>query len=137
MKKKVYNENDEIEIRLSPYVKDYYILEWRFKEPRKWLFFNKYDKWKNLYLYSPNAFMTKEDNPDTRFYWNYVLFNLGKNHEVQEYEKIKDTVKTKKDLYGYFKVKELLEQYYHHLEEYNNWRAETSNTVERLTKNNK
>ena len=135
MRKKEYSENDEIEISLSHYVKDCYLLVWRFKEPRKWWFFKKYDKWKVLHLYRPSAFMTKEDDPDDSFYWDYVKFNLGKNHKVQEYEKVKSTVKTKKDLYDYFKVEYSMESYRHQLEEYTKWRMETDNTVERLTNN--
>lgn len=135
MKKKEYDENDEIEIGLSYYVHDCYLLVWRFKEPRKWLFFKRHDKWKNLYLYRPHAFMMKNDDPGDSFYWNYVMFDLGKNHEVQEYEKVKSTVKTKKDLYDYFKVEYSMESYRHQLEEYTKWRMETDNTVERLTNN--
>lgn len=133
MSKKRYTENDEIELRLTHYVSDCYILEWRFKEPRKWWFFKKHDKWRRIEYYQPGIFVPS-DNPDDSSMWFWRSFHLGKKSEVQEYERLKERVKTKKDLYSYFKVKENMGRYYNHLDEHRKWVDEYNATIDRLTK---
>lgn len=117
---KHYTENDEIEIRLVHTVGAYYDLEWRYKKPHKFLFFNIKDNWKILPYYSPAAF-SPDDDPDSEFYWPSVFFNLGKKSDVDEYERLKKTVKTKKDLYSFFHIQEKLEVYKRHMEEHDEW----------------
>ena len=133
MSKKRYTENDEVELRLTHYVSDCYILEWRFKEPRKWWFFKIYDKWKSISYYQ-TALFTPDNNPDDDFYWFWRSFNLGRKSEVQEYERLKERVKTKKDLYSYFRVKENMDIYYHHLDQHRKWLEDYNATIDRLTK---
>lgn len=132
--KKTYTENDEIEIRLVHNVSDHYWLEWRFKEPRKFWIFKKYDKWKGLRYYTPGIF-TPKDNPDDEFNWYFRGFHLGKQSEVEEYDYIVKTVKTKKDLYKYFRVEENIEKYYNHLEQHKKWLNEYYNNVKKYVDN--
>lgn len=131
--KKVYTENDEIEFRLTHYANDYYILEWRFKEPGKFLFFKIYDKWKCLRYYTPGIF-TPEDDPSRDFSWYWRGFHMGKKHEVQEYEHILKNIKTKKALFNYYHVNENIERYEKHLAEHNKWLDETNNNIKKYVK---
>ena len=61
--KKIYNENDEVEIRLKYYVNHTFVLEWRFKEPGRFLFFKVPDKWRRIVLYD-NPYFSPNENPD-------------------------------------------------------------------------
>ena len=131
MKKKIYNENDEIELRLTHNVEDHYWLEWRFKQPREWWFFKIYDKWKSIHYYTPGIF-TPDDDPNDDFNWYWRGFHLGRKAEVQEYEKIKSTIKTKKQLFDYYHVKENIDMYYDHLHKHKKWLDETNATIEKL-----
>ena len=131
MKKKIYNENDEIEFRLTHNVEDHYWLEWRFKQPREWWFFKIYDKWKSIHYYTPGIF-TPDDDPNDDFNWYWRGFHLGRKAEVQEYEKIKSTIKTKKQLFDYYHVKENIDMYYDHLHKHKKWLDETNATIEKL-----
>lgn len=131
MKKKIYNENDEIEFRLTHNVEDHYWLEWRFKQPREWWFFKIYDKWKSIHYYTPGIF-TPSDDPNVDFNWYWRGFHLGTKSEVQEYEKIKSTIKTKKQLFDYYHVKENIDMYYDHLHKHKKWLDETNATIEKL-----
>lgn len=132
MKKKIYDENDEIEFRLTHNVEDHYWLEWRFKQPREWWFFKIYDKWKSIHYYTPGIF-TPDDDPNDDFFWYWRGFHLGRKAEVQEYEKIKSTIKTKKQLFDYYHVKENIDMYYDHLHRHKKWLDETNATIEKLT----
>ena len=76
--------------------------------------------------------MGKNEDPNESFYWEYVTFDLGNRGDVQEYEKIKGSVRTKKELYDYFKVGYSMENYLRHLEDYTKWRAETDKEIMRL-----
>ena len=131
MKKKIYNENDEIEFRLTHNVEDHYWLEWRFKQPREWWFFKIYDKWKSIHYYTPGIF-TPDDDPNDDFNWYWRGFHLGRKADVQEYEKIKSTIKTKKQLFDYYHVKENIDMYYDHLHKHKKWLDETKATIEKL-----
>ena len=133
MKKKVYNENDEIELRLTHNVADHYWLEWRFKEPGRFLFFKKYDKWKSIRYYCPGIYTADED-PDRDFNWYWRGFHLGNKHEVQEYEHLKEIIHTKKELYKYYNVQGNIDKYYRDKEAHQKWLEEYNDAVNRLTK---
>ena len=132
MKKKVYDENDEIELRLTHNVEDHYWLEWRFKQPREWWFFKIYDKWKSIYYYLGSARKPDSDPNDDHF-WYWRGFHLGKKSDVQEYEKIKKTIKTKKELFDYFNVVANIDTYYRDLHDHHEWLKETNAAIEKLT----
>lgn len=131
--KKVYNDTDEIEFRLVHNVADHYWLEWRFKEPGKFLWFKIRDKWKSLYYYTPGIF-TPDENPDRYSSWYWRGFHLGRENEVREYEHIKANIKTKAQLYEYYHVKENMELYERHLEEHNKWLSKLNNNIEKHVK---
>ena len=131
--KKKYTETDEIEIRLTHNVADHYFLEWRYKEPRKFLFFNIKDKWKLISYYCP-GFSSVDDDPNDDIYWYWRGFHMGKRNEVQEYEKIKRDIKTKKQLFNYFNVSGNIENYYRDLHEHNEWLKETNENIKKYTK---
>lgn len=130
---KRYNENDEIEFRLIHNVADHYWLQWRFKEPRKFMFFNIKDKWKGMRYYTPGIF-NADDNPNDDIYWYWRGFHMGERNEVQEYDSIKKTIKTKKALFDYFQVKENIDLYYNHLHQHKLWVDETNKNIEKYTK---
>ena len=130
--KEKYTENDEIELRLTHNIEDHYWLEWRFKQPRKWWFFKIYDKWKSIHYYSPGIF-TPDDDPNDDFFWYWRGFHLGRKSEVQEYEKIKSVIKTKKELFNYFNVKGNTDLYHRHLKAHQEWLDETNATIAKLT----
>lgn len=131
--KKKYAETDEIEISLTHNVADHYFLQWRFKEPRKFLFFNIKDKWKLISYYSPGV-SGVDDDPNDDFYWYWRGFHMGKQNEVQEYEKIKRDIKTKKQLFDYFNVSANIENYYRDLHEHNKWLKETNENINKYVK---
>ncbi len=131
--KKIYNDNDEVEIRLKYYVNHTFVLEWRFKEPGRFLFFKVPDKWRRILLYDNPRFSPYED-PDKDIYWSYVFFNLGWDSEVQKYERLKEKVKTKKELDNYFHVKEKMSLYQEHKKRHQEWVEKTNKTIDRLTK---
>lgn len=79
--RKKYTETDEIEIRLTHNVADHYFLEWRYKEPRKFLFFSIKDKWKLMSYYNPGV-SSVEDDPNDDMYWYWHGFHMGKRNEV-------------------------------------------------------
>lgn len=118
---KHYTENDEIELRLVNCAGAYYDLEWRYKKPHKFLFFNVKDGWKILPYYDTNIYFSADEDPDSDLRWHNIIFNLGKKSDVDEYEKLKKTVKTKKDLYNFFHIQEKLEVYKRHQEEHDEW----------------
>jgi hypothetical protein len=126
-----YNENDEIEIRLVHDIADHYFLEWRFKKPRKFLFFRVADKWKKIHYYNPGIFNV-DDDPNDDMYWYWRGFRLGNKSDVQEYEKLKSIVRTQKDLFGYYHVKENMEWYSRNLREYRRWVEEVNATIGKL-----
>ena len=129
-KKKTYDETDEIEFRLTHNVSDHYWLEWRYKEPRKFWFFKKYDKWKGLHYYTPGIF-TPDEDPDDDFNWYWRGFHLGKKSEVQEYESIRRNIHTKKQLYDYYHVKENIDRYYRDVETHKKWVEETNRNIQK------
>lgn len=131
--KKNYKDTDEIELRLFHNVLDHYWLEWRFKEPRKFLFFKINDKWKSIRYYSPGIF-TPDEDPNREYSWYWRGFHMGIRGEVEEYDSLVKKVKTKEDLYKYFRVKENLELYERHLEEHNKWLEETNKNIEKYVK---
>lgn len=131
-----YNENDEIELTLEHNVSYHYFLKWRYKNPRKFLFFNIKDKWKYIHYYTPGIF-TVDMDPNDDLYWYWRGFHLDKKSDVQEYEKIKSSIKTKKQLFDYYHVKDNVDLYSRHLHEHNAWVNETNKTVKRLTKDEK
>ena len=131
--KKNYKDTDEIELRLYPNISDHYWLEWRFKEPRKFLFFKINDKWKSIRYYSPGIF-TPDDDPNREYNWYWRGFHMGRNGEVEEYDNLIKKVKTKEDLYKHFHVKENLELYERHLKEHNKWLEETNKNIEKYVK---
>lgn len=131
--RKKYTETDEIEIRLTHNVADHYFLEWRYKEPRKFLFFNIKDKWKLISYYCP-GFSGVDDDPNDDIYWYWRGFHMGKRNEVQEYEKIKRDIKTKKQLFNYFNVSGNIENYYRDLHEHNEWLKETNENIKKYAK---
>lgn len=130
--KKKYTETDEIEIRLTHNVVDHYFLEWRYKEPRKFLFFNIKDKWKLISRYM--GVSRVDDDPNDDIYWDWRGFHMGKRGEVQEYEKIKRDIKTKKQLFDYFNVSVNIENYYRDLHEHNKWLKETKENINKYVK---
>ena len=133
MKKRNYTENDEIEFRLIHNVADHYWLEWRFREPRRFWFFKKYDGWKNIHYYTPGIFTPKDDpNDDLNWYWRG--FHLGKKSEVQEYEHIRQTIHTKKQLFDYYHVKENVEKYYTDLHKHKEWLDELGENIKKHVK---
>lgn len=132
--KKVYNDTDEIEFRLVHNVADHYWLRWRFKEPGKFLWFKTRDKWKYLRYYIPSSIFTPVENPDRDICWYWRGFHLGKENEVREYEYIKANIKTKAQLYKYYRVKENMELYERHVEEYNKWLSELNNNIKKHVK---
>lgn len=133
---KRYNENDEIEISLEHNIGYHYWLKWRYKEPRKFLFFNVMDKWKYIHCYA-NSIFSVDDDPNDDFYWYWRGFHLDNKSDVQEYEKIKSTIKTKKELFKYYHVEENTGLYLRHLHEHNVWVNEANKAVKRLTKDEK
>lgn len=133
MKKKNYTENDEIELRLVHYVQAYYNLEWRFKESRKFLCFKLKDKWRTLCVYS-NSLYSPEDDPNDDFYWSNVYFNMGRKSDVQEYECLKNKVRTKKDLFDYYQVQNKVNLYYDHMKQHRKWIEETNNNIKKFVK---
>lgn len=132
MGKKRYQDTDEIELRLEHNVADHYWLQWRFKEPRKFLFFNIYDKWKTIHYYT--GVYGPDDDPNDDMYWYWRGFHLGKNSEVQEYEHIKETIKTKAALFKYFNVKNNIDRYYNDLHKHKLWLDELNGNIKKFTK---
>lgn len=132
-KKKRYDENDEIELRLTHNVSDHYWLEWRFKRSRKFLCFKIRDKWKAIHYYTPGIF-TPDEDPSREFSWYWRGFHLGKKNEVQEYEYIKENIHTKKQLYDYYHVKENIDRYYRDVETHKKWLEETNRNIKKYTK---
>lgn len=131
--RKKYTETDEIEIRLTHNVVDHYFLQWRFKEPRKFLFFNIKDRWKAISYYNPGISSPSDDpSDDLRWYWRG--FHMGKRNEVQEYEKIKRDIKTKKQLFDYFNISANIENYHRDLEEHKKWLKETNENIKKYAK---
>ena len=131
--KKKYTETDEIEIRLTHNVADHYFLQWRYKETRKFLFFNIKDKWKLISYYRPGVSSVDDDpNDDTCWYWRG--FHMGTRSEVQEYDKIKRNIKTKKQLFDYFNVSANMENYYRDLHNHNEWLKETNENIKKYVK---
>lgn len=118
--KKKYTESDEIEIRLERLNRTKYVLLWRFKEPRKFLFFKIKHDWRTLSLYSMSEFDPQED-PNDDHYWHDVCFDAHKKDDVQEYERVKSRIKTKKDLYDYYSVRDRTNLYFDHLKEHRKW----------------
>lgn len=131
--RKEYAETDEIEIRLAHNVIDHYFLQWRFKEPRKFLFFNIKDRWKSISYYSPGV-SSVDKNPNDGLYWYWRGFHMGRRNEVQEYEKIKRDIKTKKQLFDYFNVSANMENYRRDLEEHKKWLKETNENIKKYAK---
>lgn len=131
--KKTYEDNDNIEFRLVHNVADHYWLEWRFKEPRKFLCFKIRDKWKAIHYYTPGIF-TPDDDPNREFSWYWRGFHLGKQSEVREYEYIKANIKTKAQLYEYFHVEENLARYENDLEKHNKWLMELNDNIKKHVK---
>ena len=131
MGKKKYDENDEIELRLTHDIADHYFLEWRFKEPKKVWFFWKHDRWKTIQYYSPGVFSAEMDpNDDTYWYWHG--FHLGNKAEVQEYENLKKNIRTKKQLFDYYNVQANIDTYYRNLHTHKQWLDDTKETIKRL-----
>ena len=133
MIKKEYNENDQIEFKLEHNVGDHYWLLWRFKEPRKFLFFKIRDKWKMLSYYCP-GFFAPEDNPDRDFSWYWRGFRLGKNSEVSEYEWIKNNIKTEKQIRNYYHMDENLALYEKHKKMHQEWLNNLSDNIKKHVK---
>lgn len=130
---KRYNENDEIEIRLEHNVGYHYWLKWRYKEPRKFLFFNVKDKWKYIHYYTPGIFSI-DDDPNDDLFWYWRGFHLDNKSEAQEYESVRNKIKTKKQLFEYYHVKENTDLYFKNLHEHKVWVDETNETIKKLTK---
>lgn len=120
--KKEYTEYDGIELRLVHYAGPYYELQWRYREPHKFLCFNIKDKWKSINLYTWTS--DPEDNPYDWLYWSKVTFNLGNKSEAQEYESLRSRIKTKKALFDYYNVESRLARFHEDVKRYEEW-AET------------
>ena len=131
--KRKYNENDEIEFRLVHNVADHYWLQWRFKEPCKFLFFNIKDKWKSLHYYIPGIF-TPDDDPNDDFNWYWRGFHMGRENEVQEYDAIREKIKTKKALFDYYRVQDNIDLYHRHLNEHRQWVEKTNRNIDKYVK---
>ena len=131
--RKKRTDDGEIEIRLIHNVVDHYFLQWRFKEPRKFLFFNIKDKWKLISYYNPGV-SSVDDDPNDDIYWYWRGFHMGKRSEVQEYEEIKRDIKTKKQLFDYFDVSANIKNYYRDLHEHNKWLRETNENINKYVK---
>ncbi len=131
--RKKRTDDGEIEIRLIHNVVDHYFLQWRFKEPRKFLFFNIKDKWKLISYYNPGV-SSVDDDPNDDIYWYWRGFHMGKRSEVQEYEEIKRDIKTKKQLFDYFDVSANIKNYYRDLHEHNKWLKETNENINKYVK---
>ena len=125
-----YTENSQIEFRLTHNVSDHYWLEWRFKEPKKIWIFKKYDKWKGIHYYIQGTF-TPKDDPDREFAWYWRGFHLGRQKDVEEYDYIINNIKTKKELYKYFRVEDNIKKYLEHLEEHKKWLKAYSSNIEK------
>ena len=129
---KRYTENDEIELRLVPWTKNSYDLEWRYKEPHKFLFFNLKDWWKTLDLYK-NPLDTPEEDPNDEFFWDNVKFpRTGQG--IAEFEALKSAVKTKKELYDYYDFDAHFKHFEEDLKAHRMWMEKTKWHIERLTK---
>ena len=128
--RKKYTENDEIEVRLVQYVPPYYDLQWRFKEPRKFLCFNIKQGWRTLCIYSNSGF-TPGDDPNDDYFWHNVYFNMGRKSDVQEYENLKGRIKTKKDLFDYYRVRDRVNLYFDHMKEHRKWEEELNNNIKK------
>ena len=131
--KKKYTETDEIEIRLKYNVTDHYFLEWRYKEPHKFLFFNIKDKWKTIAYYNPGI-SSPSDDPDDDLKWYWRGFHMGRKNEVQEYDSLLKKIFTKKQLFDYFNVENNIDRYYRDLEEHKKWLAETNENISKYVK---
>ena len=132
MDKKNYTENDEIELRLTHNVSTHYWLEWRFKKPKgRFLWFDIHDKWKSIPYYTPGIF-TPDMDPDSEYNWYWRGFDLGKKHDVQEYDGLRDKIRTKKQLFDHFNVDGNTEKYNRDLERHRAWLNEVNENIKRL-----
>lgn len=116
---KKYNENDKIEIYFERTGGYNYKLQWRYKEPKKFLWFEIQDKWKGIMYYTNDIDVAPYREPNEPMYWRYHGFNLLDEASKKEYDWIKENIKTKKELFDYFKVQENITKYYKDLHEYN------------------
>ena len=112
-----------IEIQLSHDVAEYYYLRWRYKCVAKIFGISIPGRWHYPLKYEPVLF--QGDNPDGLFRWSNIIFNLKNKDHVQRYARLKDSIKTKVDLWkefdlkrGYDRYERNLEAYYRHLDEY-------------------
>ena len=131
--RKQRTDDDQIEIRLKHNVADHYFLEWRYKEPRKFLFFNIKDKWKTIAYYNPGL-SAPSDDPNNDLSWYWRGFHMGKKNEVQEYDSLLKKISTKKQLFDYFNVKSNIDRYYRDLERHKQWLADTNENINKYVK---
>lgn len=131
---KNYTENDEIELKLDHDIADHYWLKWRYSEPRKFLFIKFYDDWKRIAYYTNTIGFTPDEDPNDDLNWYWRGFSLGEKYQVQEYESLKKKIRTKKELFDYFHVKENMDLYAKHLHEHKLWVDNTNSTIKRLVK---
>ena len=132
MGKKKYDENDQIEIKLGEYGIAFYELLWRYKEPRKFLWFDIKDKWKALMQYDPRGYRRHSEDPNDDILWKNVTFNLGRESDVQAFKLLKSKIKTKRDLYNFYNVYHSLEKYERDLADYAKFKEELKNNVREL-----
>ena len=130
--KKIYKDTDEIELRLKYNIADHYWLEWRYKEPRKFLWFTIKDRWKMLPYYTGTH--GPDDNPNEDLFWYWRGFHLGRDPEVEEFEHVKGMVKTKKDLDRYYGVQGNYAWYENDLKVHRKWLKKLNDNIEKYTK---
>lgn len=130
--RKKRTDDDQIEINLQQYGITWYELIWRYKEPRKFLWFNIKDRWKVLMQYDPRGYRRRDDDPNDDFYWENVCFNLGRESDVQAFKSLKNKIKTKRDLYNFYNIYHSWEKYERDLADYAKFKEEFKNNVKEI-----
>lgn len=130
--RKKRTDDDQIEISLQQYGIVWYELVWRYKEPRKFLWFNIKDRWKVLKQYDPRGYRRRDDDPNDDFYWHNVVFNVGRESDVQAFKSLKNKIKTKRDLYNFYNIYHLWEKYEKDLADYAKFKEEFKNNVKEI-----
>ena len=130
--RKERTDDDQIEITLGAYGIVLYELLWRYKEPRKFLWFNIKDRWKTLTRYDPIGGRRHSEDPNNDIFLENVTFNLGRESDVQAFKSLKNKIKTKRDLYNFYNVYYLQGKYEKDLADYKKFKEELKNNIKEL-----
>lgn len=119
-----------IEIQLSHDVAQYYYLRWRYKCVAKIFGISIPGRWHYPLDYHP--VIIAGDNPDGILQWFNITFDLKDENDVQRYARIKDSIKTKADLWKEFDLKRKYDRYERDLEAYHRHLDEYDQNIKRI-----